>query len=166
MVLVANKGIDSGHFAFQLKILVEKLKKKVKRWMVLGWKEHCFPTSIQLVLTKQYLLYWSCFKFYLLWFFFVYFDCVFVLHETISMCSHSCRTLPWLFLIGSELHMLQIGLYGTLFWQAPCKFLLDLSFKGSIDSNSHYIKFISRMKESIKCPTAMSTPGNPCNVYN
>ena len=34
------------------------------------------------------------------------------------MSSHSCGTLPTLFLMGSEL-MMEIGLYGTLFEQAP-----------------------------------------------
>ena len=55
--------------------------------------------------------------------------------------------------------MLEIGLYGTLFGQAPWTFLLDLSNKSAIESNSHYIKFISRKKELIKCPTAMRTSG-------
>ena len=55
-----------------------------------------------------------------------------------------------------------IGLYGTLFGQAPWKFLLDVSNKRVIESNSRYIKFISLKKESIKCPTAIRTPGKPC----
>ena len=33
-----------------------------------------------------------------------------------------------------------------------------------LDVNSNYIKFISRRKESIKCPTAMRTPGKPCTL--
>ena len=53
--------------------------------------------------------------------------------------------------------MLEIGLY----W----KFLLDVSNRGAVQSNSDYVKFISRMKESIKCPTAMRTPRKPCKVY-
>ena len=60
--------------------------------------------------------------------------------------------------------MLEIGLYGSLFGQTPWKFLLDLSDKGAIKSNSHYFKLISRMKGSIKCLTAMRTPGKPCNT--
>ena len=59
--------------------------------------------------------------------------------------------------------MLEIGHEGTLFRQDRTKFLLDLSIKGAIESNSHYIKFISRKKELIKCPTAMRTAGKPCN---
>ena len=58
--------------------------------------------------------------------------------------------------------MKKMGLYGTLFGQAPLKFLLDLSNNGAIESNSHYFKFISRKKESIKCSIAMRTPGKPC----
>ena len=58
--------------------------------------------------------------------------------------------------------MMEIGLYGVLFEQAPWKFPLDLFNKGVIEINSHYIKFISRKKESIMSPTAMITPGNPC----
>ena len=46
-------------------------------------------------------------------------------------------------LIGSELHMIEIGLYGTLFGQAPRKILSHMSNK-AIESNSHYFKFISR----------------------
>ena len=42
--------------------------------------------------------------------------------------------------------MLQIGLYGTLFGQVPGKFLLDLSSKGVIESNSNDIKFFSGKK--------------------
>ena len=76
--------------------------------------------------------------------------------------SHSCGTLPWLFLMGSELHVMEIRLYGTHFRQATCKFLLDLSNKGAIESNSNYIKYISRKKESVKCPTAIGTSGKPC----
>ena len=57
---------------------------------------------------------------------------------------------------------MEIELYGSLFGPAPWKFPLDLSNKDAIESNSHYIKFISRNKESIKCPTAMRTPGKPC----
>ena len=68
--------------------------------------------------------------------------------------------------MGSELHMLEIGLYGTLFGQAPWKFLLVLSNKNAIESNSHYIKFISLKKESIKYPTAIRTPGKPCMMEN
>ena len=64
--------------------------------------------------------------------------------------------------MGSELHMMEIGLYGTLFGQVSFKLSLDLSNKGAIESNSHCIKFISLKKESIKCPTAMRTPGKPC----
>ena len=75
-----------------------------------------------------------------------------------SRDSHSCGTLPFLFPMGSELHMMEIGHYVTLFRQASWKFLLDLSNKGAIESNSYYIKFISRKKQSIKCPTAMRTP--------
>ena len=64
------------------------------------------------------------------------------------MGSHSCGTLLSLFPIGSELQMLEIGLYGTLVGQASWKFLLVLcQHKGAIESNSHYIKFI--------CPTRM-----------
>ena len=51
------------------------------------------------------------------------------------------------------------------FGQAPWKFLLDLSYKNTVESNSHYIKFISLKKESIKCPTAMSTPAKPCKAW-
>ena len=57
--------------------------------------------------------------------------------------------------------MLEITLYGYLVRQNPCKFLLDLSNKGAVDSNSHYIEFISLKKESMKCPTTMITPGKP-----
>ena len=78
------------------------------------------------------------------------------------MSSHSCGTLPRCFLMGSEVNMMEIGLYGTLFEQAPCKFLLNLSNKGAIESNSHYIKFISSKKEPTKCPTAIGTPSKPC----
>ena len=60
--------------------------------------------------------------------------------------------------MGSELHMKVIGVYDTLFGQASWKFLLDLSNKDGVQSNSRYIKFISLKKESIKCPTAMRTP--------
>ena len=63
----------------------------------------------------------------------------------------------------SELHMMEIGLYGTLFGQVYFKLQLDLSNKDAIESNSHYIKFISLKKESIKCPTAMRTPGYDVN---
>ena len=42
--------------------------------------------------------------------------------------------------MGSELHMLEFGLYGTRFGQAASKILLDLSNKGAIESNSYYIK--------------------------
>ena len=59
--------------------------------------------------------------------------------------------------------MKEIGLYGTIFGQASLKFLLDVSNKGAIESNSHYFKFISRKMESIKCSKAMRTPGKPCN---
>ena len=47
------------------------------------------------------------------------------------------------FLLEVNLMNLVIGLYGTLFGQAPLEFLLDLSNKGAIASNSHYFKFIS-----------------------
>ena len=54
--------------------------------------------------------------------------------------------------------MLKIGpFFGQTRWNFP----LDLSNNGAIESNSHYNKFISRKKESIKCPTAMSTSGKP-----
>ena len=43
------------------------------------------------------------------------------------------------------------------------KLLLDLSNKGAIEFNSHYIKFSSRKKESLKCPTAMRASGIPRN---
>ena len=59
--------------------------------------------------------------------------------------------------------MMENGLYSILVEQDPCKFLLDLSNKSAIETNSHYIKLISLKKDSIKCPTAMRTPGNPCN---
>ena len=52
--------------------------------------------------------------------------------------------------------MMEIGIYGTLVGLAPCKFLLDVSNKDAIESNSHYIKFISLEKESIKCRRAES----------
>ena len=81
----------------------------------------------------------------------------------ISRGSHSCGTLSRFFLIGSELDVLGIGLYDTLFGQASWNLLLDLSKKDAIESNSCYIKLISLQKESIKCPTAMRTPGKPCN---
>ena len=64
--------------------------------------------------------------------------------------------------MGSEIQMMEIGFYGTLFGQAPWKFLLDLTNKSAIESNSHNIRFISRMKESIKYPTALRTPGKSC----
>ena len=48
--------------------------------------------------------------------------------------------------MGSELDMIEIGLYGTLFGQAYWKFLFDLSNKSAIDSNSHYLHFISTEK--------------------
>ena len=57
---------------------------------------------------------------------------------------HSCGTLPWPFPTASELNMVEIGFYGTLFGQAPSKILLDLSNKGAIEPNSHYMRFISR----------------------
>ena len=44
------------------------------------------------------------------------------------------------------------------------QFLLDLSNKGVIESYSHHIRFISRKKELIKCPTATTTPGKPCKT--
>ena len=62
--------------------------------------------------------------------------------------------------------MLEIGPYGTPFEQAPWNFLLDLFNKGARESNSHYINFISRKKELIMCPTAMRTPGKPCNLIS
>ena len=40
-----------------------------------------------------------------------------------SRGSHSCGTLPWIFLMGSELHMMAIKLCGTLFGQIYWKFL-------------------------------------------
>ena len=43
------------------------------------------------------------------------------------------------FPIGSEFHMLEIGLYRTLFRLSTWKFLLHLSNKSAIESNSHYI---------------------------
>ena len=61
--------------------------------------------------------------------------------------------------------MTAIGLYDTLFGQALWKFLLDLSNKGAVASNSHYIKFISHTKESIKCPTARRISGKPCKFF-
>ena len=64
--------------------------------------------------------------------------------------------------MGNELHMMEIGLYGTLFGQDRWKLLLDLYNKDAIESNSHYIKFISRKTKSVKCPIAMGTPGKPC----
>ena len=79
-----------------------------------------------------------------------------------SRGSHSCGTLPRLFPIGSEFHTLEIELYGTLFGEAARKFLLVVSNKSASESNSHYIKLISRKKVFIKCPTAMRTPGKPC----
>ena len=39
----------------------------------------------------------------------------------VSRGSDSCGTLPWLFLIGSEFHLLETELYGTRFRQAPLK---------------------------------------------
>ena len=48
------------------------------------------------------------------------------------MGSHSSGTLSGLFPIGSELPMLEIGLYGTLLGQARWKFLLALSNKSPI----------------------------------
>ena len=56
--------------------------------------------------------------------------------------SHSCGTLPRLFSIASELHTLEIELYGTLFGQARRKLLLVLSNKSTRESNSHYNNFI------------------------
>ena len=50
------------------------------------------------------------------------------------------------FPIGSELHTVEIELYGTLFGQARWKFQLDLSNKAR-ESNSHCKKFISSKKE-------------------
>ena len=76
--------------------------------------------------------------------------------------SHGYGTLPCLFRMGNELHMIDFGFHGNLFEQAPRKFLLDLSKKVAIESNSHYIMFISRKKESTKCRTGMRTPGKPC----
>ena len=35
----------------------------------------------------------------------------------------------------------------------------------TIESNYHYIKFISVKKESIKCPTGMMTPGKSCTEH-
>ena len=60
--------------------------------------------------------------------------CVFQVHFFTGFCrgSHTCGTLAGLYLIGSELHMLEIGLYGTYFGQARWTFLLDLSNKGPI----------------------------------
>ena len=78
-----------------------------------------------------------------------------------SRGSHSCGTLPKLFPIGSEPGNWTLW---QPFWQAPWKFLLDLSNKGAIESNSHYNKFISRKKGSIKFPTATRTPGKPCKI--
>ena len=86
-----------------------------------------------------------------------------IMHGTgFSSVSHSCGTLPRLIPIGSELHMLEIELYGTLFGKASWNLLLDLSNKSASAFNSYYIKFISRKKVFIKCPTAMRTPGKPC----
>ena len=51
------------------------------------------------------------------------------------------------YVLSYELHMLEIGLYGTLFGQAPWKFILDLSNRDTIESNSDYIKFISLKNE-------------------
>ena len=81
-----------------------------------------------------------------------------------SRGSHSCGTLSRLFLIRSELDILGIGLYGTIFGQDSWKFLLDLSNKDAIESSYRYIKFISLKKESIKCLTAMRTPGKLCKT--
>ena len=58
--------------------------------------------------------------------------------------------------------MMEIGLNGTLVGQALWKLLLDLSNQGAIESNSHYIRFISCKKESRKGPTVMRTPGTLC----
>ena len=44
------------------------------------------------------------------------------------------------FLMVSELHIMEIRLYGTLIGQALWKFLLDLSKKASIESSSYYIR--------------------------
>ena len=61
---------------------------------------------------------------------------------------------------------MEIGPYGTLVRQAPWKFLLHMSNKGAIGSNSLHMKFILLKKESIKYPTAMTTPGKPCKYVN
>ena len=66
--------------------------------------------------------------------------------------------------MGSELHMMEIGVYGTLFGQVAWKFLYDLSNKDAIDFNSRYIKFISLKQEAIRCPTGMRTSGKPCII--
>ena len=79
-----------------------------------------------------------------------------------SRDSHTCWLLSYLFLMGNELHIMEIGLYGTLFGQARWKFLLDLSNKGAVKSNPNYIKFISHKKESIMCAAAMRTSEKPC----
>ena len=61
--------------------------------------------------------------------------------------------------------MMEIGHYATLFREATWKILLVFfSDKGAIESNSYYIKFITRKKQSIKCPTAMRTPEKPCKI--
>ena len=86
--------------------------------------------------------------------------------ERIQMAHIECVVghFPWLILIGNEPNMMEIGLYSPVFAQAPWKFLLDLPNNDATESNSHCIKFISRKKESIKCPTAKRTPGNPCKA--
>ena len=52
------------------------------------------------------------------------------------------------FFTGNELHITEIGFYGTRFGQAPWKFLLSLCNKDAVEFNSHYVKFISSKKES------------------
>ena len=49
--------------------------------------------------------------------------------------------------------------------------LLGISYlichnKGDTESNSHYIKFCSRKKESIKCTKAMSTLVKSCMLFS
>ena len=57
-----------------------------------------------------------------------------------SRGSHGYGTLPCLFRMGNELHMIDFGFHSNLFEQAPWKFLLDFPKKVAIEPNSHYIK--------------------------
>ena len=58
--------------------------------------------------------------------------------------SNSYETLSSLFCIEKEFYRIEVGLYSTLLEQAFFEFLLDLSQKGGIESNSLHLKLISR----------------------